>query len=71
MRDQIRSAVWDGKDLAAVQMAAYPLPRVFGRPAAEVDADWNLTVHGAEVRVGDLITVTEDGQFTIDGPEPS
>lgn len=66
MTDGERSAVWDGKDLAAVQMATFPLPRHHGRPAAEVDAGWNLTVHGVEVQVGDLITVTGDGQFTID-----
>jgi hypothetical protein len=69
--DAIRSAVWDGRDLAAVQMATYPLPRESGRPLAEVDADWNLAVHGVEVRVGDVITVFEDGGFTIDGPEPA
>jgi hypothetical protein len=61
-----RSAVWDGKDLAAVQMATFPLPRLFGRPAAEVDANWNLTIYGTPVQVGDLITVTGDGQFMID-----
>jgi hypothetical protein len=61
-----REAVWDGKHLAAVQMATFPLPRRNGRPAAEVDANWNLAICGITVQIGDLITVTQDGQFTID-----
>lgn len=57
--DPVRVAVWDGKDLAAVQVATALLPRVHGRPAAEVDGpEWNrLTVCGTTVPHGYVVVV--------------
>lgn len=51
---------WDGKDLAAVQIATFRLPRPFGAPAAQVDRDWDLTVNGMPVAVGQFIAITRD-----------
>jgi len=53
-----RSVTWDGKNLAAVQALAALLPRTEGRPVAEVDKDWNLTVAGIPVMIGATVTVT-------------
>ena len=44
--------IWDGKNLAAIQAVTAGIPRRDGRPAAEVDADWNLTVLDVPVPVG-------------------
>ena len=54
----VRVARWDGRDLAAVQVATALLPRTEGRPAAEVDADWNLTVYGIAVALGAEVVVS-------------
>lgn len=56
---------WDGKNLAAIQMAASRVPRVHGRPAAEVDADWHLTVCGFPLVPGDAIEVEPGGEITF------
>jgi hypothetical protein len=52
--DGVVQATWDGKNFAVVQML--PLPREDGRPYAEVDAHWNLTLKGIPVRPGAIIT---------------
>jgi hypothetical protein len=65
--------LWDGKDLAAIQAATGWIRRENGRPAAEVDRDWNLTVkfgpepgaQRAPVRVGEHIQVGERGHITV------
>jgi hypothetical protein len=58
--------IWDGKDLAAIQMATAGIPREHGRPAAEVDAEWNLTVAGVPLWPGDAIEVSPAGEVTYD-----
>jgi hypothetical protein len=62
-----RTARWDGKDLAAVQIATWPLPRRNGRPAAEVTKDWDLFINGTFVPTGSLIVV-RDGKAEIGMP---
>jgi hypothetical protein len=57
----VTSVVWDGKDLASVQMLTCKVPRREGRPAAEVDADWNLTVLDIPAAIGTTIFVTLEG----------
>jgi hypothetical protein len=52
--------LWDGKNLAAVQMATCKARREHGRPAAEVDEAWNLTVNSMPVPVGSFIMTTDD-----------
>jgi hypothetical protein len=66
---QERTATWDGKDFAAVQIATFWLPRVEGRPAAEVNKHWDLTILGTPVAVGTMITVTKfsDGRVNWEG----
>lgn len=59
------SVIWDGSDLAAIQILTHPLPRRQGRPAAEVDSDWNLRVLGSPVDVGQRVTVTDGGALII------
>lgn len=59
---------WDGKNLAAVQMACVTVPRVHGRPCYEVDKDWNLTLAGSPVPVGAVITVTGNGLVSWEVP---
>jgi hypothetical protein len=61
-----RTVRWDGQDLAAVQIATWPLPRRSGRPAAEVTADWDLTINGRFIPTGSVITVTSDRQVRIE-----
>jgi hypothetical protein len=51
---------WDGKNLAAIQMLTCGIPRRNGRPAAEVDADWNLRV--LDVAVPFTYAVFADGE---------
>ena len=55
----VRAARWDGRDLAAVQAATALLPRIEGRPAAEVDGpEWGrLTVCGTTVPPGFVVVV--------------
>jgi hypothetical protein len=55
----VRVARWDGRDLAAIQVATALLPRVHGRPAAEVDGpEWGrLTVCGTTVPAGFVVVV--------------
>lgn len=65
MFDWPRTAEWDGKDLAAVQVATARLPRVQGRPAAEVDKDWNLKLLGVPVELGTRISVSEAGSVLL------
>lgn len=60
-----RTVVWDGKDLAAIQVLTFGLPRVHGVPAAEVDAEWNLTVQGVPVLIGQDVTVWDDGTVEV------
>lgn len=60
-----RTAVWDGKDLAAIQTATWLLPRIHGRPAAEVDPQWNLTINGMPMRISDRIVVVRTGDVTV------
>jgi hypothetical protein len=64
----VNSKVWDGKDFAAIQTITADIPRRNGRPAAEVDKDWNLTVLDVPVPVG--WRVYEDGQVTPDEDLP-
>lgn len=51
---------WDGKNLAAVQAATSHIQRTHGRPCAEVDVHWNLTLSGIHVPPGSVIRVTEN-----------
>jgi hypothetical protein len=53
-------ALWDGKNLAAIQMATRRVKREHGRPAAEVDESWNLTINGDPVAVGSFIMTNDD-----------
>jgi hypothetical protein len=57
--------IWDGKNLAAIQVATAIVPRFYGRPCAEVDPYWNLTLHGEPVEVGDTIMICEHGLVTV------
>lgn len=49
---------WDGKNLAVIQLATLHL-RVQGAPAAHVDRDWNLTVSGKPVAIGEVLHVSQ------------
>lgn len=60
-----RTARWDGKDFAAVQIATWPLARTSGRPAAEVTPEWDLFVNDEFVPTGSVITVTSDKQVRV------
>ena len=60
--DEISSAIWDGKDFAAIQMVTRRL-RDHGRPYAEVDKDWNLHLRGKFVPVG--TEVLSDGCYDL------
>lgn len=60
-----KTVFWDGKDLASIQELTFSLPRVHGRPAAEVDAEGNLKVQGAPVLVGQYVTVFDDGTVKV------
>ena len=60
--------IWDGKNLAAIQMLTCKLSRKHGRPVAEVDRDWHLTVLGIPVPVGSsvqLIIRTDTAQAVL------
>jgi hypothetical protein len=65
--------LWNGKDFAAVQKATFHLPRVYGRPAAEVKKQsekerkngFELTIQGKEVPYGSKITI-HNGGVSID-----
>jgi hypothetical protein len=66
---------WDGKNLAAIQMATGWIPREHGRPTAEVDREWNLTLKVSPfepdrvfVPVGSDIFVGEVGHISISAP---
>ena len=48
-------AVWDGKNLAIIQTVTGGIPRRNGRPAVEVDKDWNLRVLDVPVPVGSRV----------------
>jgi hypothetical protein len=61
----IRRVTWDGKDFAAIQTATAAVPRVHGRPCAEVDEDWRLSVAGVPLVPGDSIEVSESGEITF------
>jgi hypothetical protein len=56
---------WDGHNLAAIQLATACLARDHGRPCAEVDKDWNLTVYDFPVLTGQVITI-DDELKTVD-----
>jgi hypothetical protein len=60
------AGVWDGRNLAAVQIATAVVPRVHGRPCAEVDAEWNLTVAGVPVPAGAAIAITSAGVVRVE-----
>lgn len=47
---------WDGRNLAVIQMATCKIPRRAGRPAAEVDEDWNLTILDQPVPRGHIVS---------------
>jgi hypothetical protein len=69
----MKQAVWDGKDLAAIQMLGAESERRQGRPAVRVDADWNLSIVTeagllVSVPVGNVVAVDEDGCLTMSAP---
>lgn len=55
----------DGLDFAAVRALTSTLPRENGRPAAEVDAVWHLTIYNTPVYIGQEITLLPDGFIEI------
>lgn len=55
--------IWDGKDFASIQIETWSIPRDHGRPYAEVDKDWNLTLGGRSVPIG--TEILSDGCYDL------
>jgi hypothetical protein len=75
MREAAPEVLWDGHDLASIQMLGMEVPRRHGIPAVQVDADWNLLVMTGHVLVsvpvGWLVSVEDDhlAARPIGGPD--
>jgi hypothetical protein len=72
-RNDMKQAVWDGKDLAAIQMLGTEAERRHGMPAVRVDADWNLSIATeagvlVSVPIGHEVAVGERGHLTTSAP---
>jgi len=64
--EPVRTAPWDGKNLAVIQMAR--IPHEHGRPPYDVriEADgWHLSVAGVPLLPGDAIEVSPSGEITF------